>query len=120
LQSIPQGQIEAGYALGLPKWRVTRLIVVPQAVAISVPASVNLCIAIIKETTIVVILGLFDFVGVLQAGIADPEWLMAESVRTTSYVFAGLVFWIVCFLLSRYSMTLEKRNPLARSAPLVD
>ena len=122
LQAIPHGQTEAGWGLGLSKWRATALIVIPQAIAISVPAAVNLCIAIIKETTIVVILGLFDFVGVLQAGIADPDWLMAESVRTTSYVFAALVFWVVCFGLSRYSLTLEKRNPLsiARNAALVD
>ncbi len=122
LQAIPHGQIEAGWSLGLPKRRVTALIVVPQAVAISVPAAVNLCIAIIKETTIVVILGLFDFIGVLQAGIADPDWLMAGSVRTTSYVFAALVFWVICFGLSRYSLTLERRNPLSasRNAALVD
>ena len=122
LQAIPPGQIEAGRTLGLSQWRVTALIVVPQAVAISVPATVNLCISIIKETTIVVILGLFDFVGVLQSGISDPDWLMAESVRTTAYVFAAFVFWVICFGLSRYSLTLERRNPLslARTTSLLD
>jgi general L-amino acid transport system permease protein len=109
LQSVPAGQIEGGLSLGLPKWRVTALIVVPQAVAVSVPGIVNICIAIIKETTIVLILGLFDFIGVLQAGMADPDWLMAETLRTTSYVFAGLVFWVICFSLSRYSLVLERR-----------
>ncbi len=122
LQAIPAGQVEAGRTLGLSQWRATTLIVVPQAVAISVPATVNLCISIIKETTIVVILGLFDFVGVLQSGIADPDWLMAESVRTTAYVFAAFVFWAICFGLSRYSLALERRNPLAlaRNSPLAD
>jgi general L-amino acid transport system permease protein len=122
LQAIPSGQVEAGRTLGLAKGRVTALIVVPQAVAISVPASVNLCISIIKETTIVVILGLFDFVGVLQSGIADPDWLMAESVRTTAYVFAAFVFWAICFSLSRCSRTLEKRDPLAlaRTSSVLD
>jgi general L-amino acid transport system permease protein len=110
LQAIPDGQIEGGRSLGLPRWRVTALIVIPQVLAISVPAIVNVCIAIIKETTIVLILGLFDFIGVLQAGMADPNWLMADTVRTTAYVFAAFTFWVVCFSLSRYSRSLE-RNP---------
>jgi general L-amino acid transport system permease protein len=109
LQAIPLGQIEAGRSLGLTPWRVTSRIVVPQAVAISLPGVVNVCIAVVKETTIVLIVGLFDFLGVLQAGLADPEWLAAESARTTAYVFAGLVFWAVCFTLSRYSLALERR-----------
>jgi general L-amino acid transport system permease protein len=116
LQAIPEGQIEGGRSLGLPRWRVTALIVVPQVLAISVPAVVNVCIAIIKETTIVLILGLFDFIGVLQAGMADPNWLMAENVRTTAYVFAAFVFWVICFSLSRYSMSLERRLPAKAGA----
>jgi general L-amino acid transport system permease protein len=116
LQAIPEGQIEGGRSLGLPRWRVTTLIVIPQVLAISVPAIVNVCIAIIKETTIVLILGLFDFVGVLQAGMADPNWLMADTVRTTAYVFAAFVFWVVCFSLSRYSRSLESNLPAARGA----
>lgn len=109
LQAIPPGQVEAGRSLGLAPWRVTSTIVVPQAVAISLPGVVNVCIAIIKETSIVLIVGQFDFLGVLQAGLADPEWLAAESARTTAYVFAALVFWVVCFGLSRYSLALERR-----------
>jgi general L-amino acid transport system permease protein len=116
LQSVPDTQIEGGRSLGLGRWRVTALIVVPQAVAVSVPGLVNICIAIIKETTIVLILGLFDFIGVLQSGMADPDWLMAASVRTTAYVFAAFVFWVVCFSLSRYSLSLERRLPAAKAA----
>jgi general L-amino acid transport system permease protein len=114
LQSVAEGQIEGGRSLGLARWRVTALIVVPQAVAVSVPGLVNVCIAIIKETTVVLILGLFDFIGVLQAGMADPDWLMAASVRTTAYVFAAFVFWVICFALSRYSVALEQRLPGAK------
>ena len=108
LQAIPEGQIEGGRSLGLPKWRVKTLIVIPQVLGISIPAIVNVCIAIIKETTIVLILGLFDFIGVLQAGMADPNWLMTDTVRTTAYVFAAFVFWVICFSLSRYSRSLER------------
>jgi general L-amino acid transport system permease protein len=110
LQAVPPGQIEAGGSLGLPKWHVTSLIVVPQAIAIAVPGLVNLCIAVIKETTIVLIVGLVDFVGVLQSGMSDPDWLMAPSVRTTAYAFAAAVFWAICFALSRYSRSLERSS----------
>lgn len=116
LQAIPDGQIEGGRSLGLSRWRVTSLVVIPQVLAISVPAIVNVCIAIIKETTIVLILGLFDFIGVLQAGMADPNWLMADTVRTTAYVFAAFVFWVICFSLSRYSHSLERNLPAAKAA----
>jgi general L-amino acid transport system permease protein len=109
LQSVPGGQHEAGASLGLSATKVTWLIVVPQAIAISIPAVVNVCIAIVKETTIVLIVGLFDFLGVLQAGVADPDWLMAEQARETAYLFAAVVFFCVCFSLSRYSLRLEKR-----------
>jgi general L-amino acid transport system permease protein len=108
LAAIPNGQVEAGRSLGLSKWRVTGLILIPQAITITVPALVNLCVALIKETTIVLIVGLIDFVAVLQIGMSDPAWLTAPSVRTTAYVFAAVVFWTICFSLSRYSRTLER------------
>ena len=108
LAAIPNGQIEAGRSLGLSKWHVTGLILVPQAITITVPALVNLCVALIKETTIVLIVGLIDFVAVLQIGMSDPAWLVAPSVRTTAYVFAAAVFWTICFSLSRYSRRLER------------
>ncbi|MGN6572538.1 MAG: amino acid ABC transporter permease [Pseudolabrys sp.] len=116
LQAIHRSQIEGGYSLGLPGWRVTALIVVPQVISVSIPGLINICIAIAKETTIVLLLGLFDFVGVLQAGIADPDWLMSQSVRTTAYVFAALVFWPICFSLSRFGRAIERRQPMASGA----
>jgi general L-amino acid transport system permease protein len=112
LQAVHPSQIDGGYSLGLPKWRVTALIVVPQVISVSIPSLINICISIVKETTIVLILGLFDLVGVLQAGIADPDWLISPNVRTTAYVFAGLVFWPICFLLSRYGRAIERHQPM--------
>lgn len=109
LQSVSPGQEEAGASLGLKGWMVTWLLVVPQAFAISLPGVVNVCIAVVKETTIVLIVGLFDFLGVLQAGLSDPNWLAAEQVRNTAYFFAAIVFWTICFALSRYSLSLERR-----------
>ncbi|SDR57298.1 general L-amino acid transport system permease protein [Rhizobiales bacterium GAS113] len=107
LQGVPKEQHEAGASLGLSRTQSTWLIVVPQAVTIALPGIVNVCITIIKETTIVLIVGLFDFLGVLQAGLADPEWLRAQQVRATAYVVAAAVFWCICFGLSRYSLAIE-------------
>jgi general L-amino acid transport system permease protein len=103
LQAVPKGQYEAARALGLGYWRLMALVVLPQAIRIVVPGIVNTCIAIFKETTVVLVIGLFDLLGAVQAGLADPEWLIGEHVRTTAYVFTAVVFWAVCFSLSRYS-----------------
>lgn len=109
LQVVPEGHTEAGLALGLSRWRITSLVVVPQAIFLSLPGIVNVCIAIVKETTIVLIVGLYDFLGVLEAGLSDPQWLVADQARSTAYLFAAMVFWLLCFGLSRYSQRLEKR-----------
>jgi general L-amino acid transport system permease protein len=104
LQAVPRGQYEAGRALGLGYWRLTALVVLPQAIRIVVPGIVNTCVAIFKETTVVLVIGLFDLLGAVQGGLADPEWLIGDHVRTTAYVFTAFVFWIFCFGLSRYSL----------------
>ena len=114
LQGVPKEQHEAAGSLGLPRSLSTWLIIVPQAVTIALPGIVNVCIPIIKETTIVLIVGLFDFLGVLQAGLADPEWLNATQVRSTAYFVAAAVFWCICFALSRYSLRIENARNRGR------
>jgi general L-amino acid transport system permease protein len=111
LQAVPKGQYEAAHALGLGYWRMMGLVVLPQAIRIVVPGIVNTCIAIFKETTVVLVIGLFDLLGSVQAGLADPEWLIGEHVRTTAYVFTALVFWAFCFGLSRYARRFGTRLP---------
>jgi general L-amino acid transport system permease protein len=108
LQAIPAGQSEAARSLGLGYWRATGLIIVPQVVRITLPALINTCVSIIKETTIILVIGLLEFLGELQAAMADPEWLIADQVRNTGYFFAALIFWALCFSLSRYSVRLER------------
>jgi general L-amino acid transport system permease protein len=108
LQAIPRGQYEAATAAGLGYWRMTGLIIMPQALRLVIPGIVNTYVAIIKDTTLVLIIGLFDLLGIVQAGIGDPNWL-AASVTKTGYVFAGMGFWVLCFGLSRYSMYLERQ-----------
>jgi general L-amino acid transport system permease protein len=106
LQSIPKGQYEAAQALGLNYWKMTRLVVLPQALKISIPSIVNTFIALLKDTSLVLIIGMFDVLGIAQSANSDPAWL---GFSTESYLFAAFVFWIMCFGMSRYSHHLENK-----------
>jgi len=108
LQAIPKGQYEAATASGMGYWKLMIFIILPQALRLVIPGLINTYVAIIKDTTLVLIIGLFDLLGIVQAGISDSNWLSANVTRT-GYVFAGLGFWMLCFGLSRYSMYLERR-----------
>ena len=81
LQAIPHGQHEAARSLGLGYWRTTGLVVLPQVIRIVMPGMINTCVSIIKETTVVLIIGLVEFLAVLQIAFADPEWLIGDQVR---------------------------------------
>lgn len=111
LQAIPRGQEEGAKALGLGYARTMALVVLPQALRLVIPGIVNSFIALFKDTTLVLIIGLFDFLGMIQFVGANPEWL---GFAVEGYVFAALVFWVFCFGMSRYSQALEAR--LARGA----
>ena len=106
LQSIPKGQYEAAEALGLGYWKKVRLVILPQALKISIPSIVNTFIALLKDTSLVLIIGMFDVLGIAQSANSDPAWL---GFSTESYLFAALVFWIMCFSMSRYSQYLENK-----------
>jgi len=108
LQAIPRGQFEAADALGLSYPQKMGLIVLPQALKIVIPGIVNTFIGLFKDTSLVLIIGIFDLLGMVQAGSAAQRWLSPETPMT-GYVFAGLVFWIFCFGMSRYSQMLERR-----------
>jgi general L-amino acid transport system permease protein len=108
LQAIPKGQFEAARGLGLSPARTMALVILPQAIAIVTPGLLNVAIAIVKETTVILIIGLYDFFNEIVAGLADPRWLQGGGqVLNTGYFFAGLVYWCVCFGLSRVSARLE-------------
>jgi general L-amino acid transport system permease protein len=109
IQAVPKGQEEAAISLGLGYWQATALCIVPQALRAALPGIVNVSISIIKETTILLIAGLFDFLGILQGALIDPEWNIGDQVRQTAYFFAGTIFFVVCFALSRYSAYLERK-----------
>lgn len=109
LQSIPRGQYEAADALGLSYAQKMTFIILPQALKLTIPGIVNSFIALFKDTSLVLIIGLFDLLGIVQQSVqSDPKWF-AHSTATTGYVFAGVIFWLFCFGMSRYSAFLERR-----------
>ena len=106
LQAIPKGQYEAAGAMGLGYWRAMGLVILPQALRLVIPGIVNTFIALFKDTSLVVIIGLFDLLNSVKQAAADPAWL---GMATEGYVFAALVFWIFCFGMSHYSRNLERK-----------
>jgi general L-amino acid transport system permease protein len=105
LQAIPKGQTEAADALGLHFWQRTRLIVLPQALALVIPPLVNTFIGTFKDTSLVIIIGLFDLLGTVNASLADPNW---QGFSVEAYVFAAAIYFSFCFFMSRYSQMLER------------
>ena len=106
LQAISRGQYEAAQALGLSYWKMMGLIILPQALKLVIPGIVNTFIGLFKDTTLVLIIGLFDFLGMAQLVGTNPDWV---GFRIEGYVFVGALFWVFCFSMSRYSQNLEKK-----------
>ena len=106
LQGIPTGQAEAADSLGLSYWKSQRLIVLPQALKISIPGIVNTFIGLYKDTTLVLIIGMLDPLGIGRASLADAQWAgLAREV----YLFIAVFFFLCCFGMSRYSLYLERK-----------
>jgi general L-amino acid transport system permease protein len=108
LQAIPRGQYEAARAVGMSYWQTMGLIVLPQALRHVIPGIVNTFIGLFKDTTLVLIVGIFDLLGQVRAQLSDPNWAVPQGAAT-GYVFAAAVFWIFCFGMSRYSVFMERR-----------
>ena len=106
LAALPRGQYEAADALGLDYWKAQRLIIMPQALKISIPGIVNTFIGLFKDTTLVVFIGLLDPIGLASAIRANSDW---QGIYWELFIFIGAVFWFFCFSMSRYSMHLERR-----------
>jgi general L-amino acid transport system permease protein len=106
LQAIARGQYDAAHALALPYWRRTWLIILPQALRISVPPLVNTFIALFKDTSLVLIIGLFDLLSTIKISLTEPAW---NGFGIEAYVFASLVYFAFCFAMSRYSKSFERR-----------
>jgi general L-amino acid transport system permease protein len=106
LQAVPRGQQEAAEALGLSYWQKNRLIILPQAIRHVIPPLVNTFIAFFKDTSLVLIIGIFDLLTTAKTAIVDPAW---QSFSLEVYIFVGLIYFAFCFAMSRYSRRLEAR-----------
>ncbi|NKD45718.1 amino acid ABC transporter permease [Haematospirillum jordaniae] len=105
LQSLPRGQYEAADALGLGYWQKTRLIILPQAIRIVIPPLVNQFISMFKDTSLVIIIGLYDLLTTAKTAMTDPAW---RPFYVEAYVFTALIYFAFSFFMSRYSLYLER------------
>ena len=106
LAALPKGQYEGADSLGLNYWQAQRLIIMPQALKISIPGIVSTFIGVFKDTTLVSIIGLLDPIGLSQGIRANQEW---NGIYWELFAFIALLFFIFCFGMSRYSMWLERK-----------
>ncbi len=106
MQAIPKGQYEAADAIGLSYWQKMFLVILPQAIKVAIPNLVGTFIALFQDTTLVLIIGLFDLLAIVQLASSDSHWLGYE---TEGYVFVAVIYWIFCYAMSLYSKKLEKK-----------
>ena len=107
LRAIPKGQYEAGLALGLSYWERQVRIILPQAIRVSIPALVNTAVASFMDTTLVIMVGLFDLLGATRLGLSDAIW---GPFYKEAYLFVSLIFFAFCYAATRYSQSLERRG----------
>ena len=112
LQAVPKGQYEGAMAVGLRYWQMMRLIVLPQALKVTIPNIVNTYIGLFKDTTLVFIVGIFDLLRTIEVARIDPKWATPVT-STTGYAVAAMFYLIFCYGMSRYAHAMEAR--LAKS-----
>jgi len=105
IQALPKGQFEASYAMGCGYWRTIFFIIMPQALRNSVPALITNFIGLFKETTLVMIVGILELVGVVRAAFQEPEWI---GLDTESLLVVSFCFFIICFSIAQYGAFLER------------
>jgi general L-amino acid transport system permease protein len=108
LQAIPRGQYDAAAAIGLGYWGAMRAVILPQALRIAVPPLVNTFVGFFKDTSLVLIIGLFDLLSTIKVALTEPAW---NGFGVEAYLFAALVYFVFCFAMSRYSRRFEHRAP---------
>ena len=106
LQALPKGQYEAAKSLGMGYWKMNVFIILPQALKLVIPGIANTFLALVKDTPLIFVVGLLELAGMIGLAKTNPKWL---GMAMEGYVFAGLVFWIICYAMSRYSQHLEKK-----------
>ena len=104
LQALPRGQYDAAKSLGMGYWKMHVFVILPQALKLVIPGIANTFLALIKDTPLIFVVGLLEVVGMLNLAKTNPKWL---GFSMEGYVFAGIIFWIICFSMSKYSQSLE-------------
>jgi general L-amino acid transport system permease protein len=104
LQALPRGQYDAAKSLGMGYWKMYIFVILPQALKIVIPGIANTFLALVKDTPLILVVGLLEIVGMLNMAKTNPKWL---GFAIEGYVFAGIIFWIICYSMSRYSYSLE-------------
>jgi general L-amino acid transport system permease protein len=108
LQAIPKGQYEGAMAIGLRYWQIMRLVILPQALRVTIPNIVNTYIGLFKDTTLVFIVGIFDLLRTIEIARIDPKWATPVT-STTGYAVAAIFYLIFCYGMSRYARAMEER-----------
>jgi general L-amino acid transport system permease protein len=108
LQAIPRGQFEAAMAVGLSYWQAMRLVILPQALKITIPNIVNSAVGLFKDTTLVFIVGIFDLLKTVEAARIDPQWATPVT-SATGYAFVAIFYFLSCYAMSRYARHVEAR-----------
>ena len=104
LQALPRGQYDAAKSLGMGYWRLHLLVILPQALKLVIPGIANTFLALVKDTPLIFVVGLLELAGMLGLAKTNPKWL---GFSMEGYVFAGIIFWIICYSMSKYSQKLE-------------
>ena len=106
LQALPRGQYDAAKSLGMGYWKLHILVILPQALKLVIPGIANTFLALVKDTPLIFVVGLLELAGMLGLAKTNPEWL---GFSMEGYVFAAIIFWIICYTMSRYSQNLEEK-----------
>ena len=114
LQAIPRGQYEAAESLGLNYFQMMRMIILPQALKIVIPPTVGILISAFKDTSLVVIIALYDILNTTKSVLSEPEW---TGFSTEAYIFIAMIYYICCFSMSQYSRKIEKELEYKHTAP---
>ena len=104
LQALPRGQYEAAKSLGMGYWKMHIFVILPQALKLVIPGIANTFLALVKDTPLIFVVGLLEIVGMLNLAKTNPKWL---GFAMEGYVFAAIIFWIICYAMSKYSYNLE-------------
>jgi len=111
LQALPRGQYDAAKSLGMGYWKMHIFVILPQALKLVIPGIANTFLALVKDTPLIFVVGLLELVGMLNLAKTNPKWL---GFAMEGYVFAAIVFWIICYAMSKYSYNLEQKYKTER------